>query len=517
MSEHLEIKAEVSIDDAGTVTGIAWPFGSPDTYGDLIEPTAFRFAAKVPMMLEHDQGKIVGQWETMTVTDSGLEVKGSLFVDSAAPARTTRQQLRRGAMSGLSIGYRLHEYKARPEGGRVLTDLTITEISICRSPVHPSARVTEVKSINEESPMENEELKNEPELKADPVISADELKALKSRLDKVEAKANRPLSANNNQPLAENDNGQEEKKAFGVYLRKGIELASDNERKALTVSTAANGGYLAPQEFGNELIKLLREMSPLRAYADIVNISAQSIVYPRRLTSTAAAWVSEIANRTESGMTFEQVTLTPAELATYVDVSNQLIADNAYNLETELLADIAESFSKAEGLAFVKGTGTGQPKGLLTATGITEVKTGVAAAFPASNPADVLIGMYHKIPTTHARNAVWMMNRNTLSVVRQWKDTTGRYLVSDPVNGGASTIFGRDVVEMPDMDDIAAGLYPIIFGDPKGYRIADRLDIDFLRDPYTVKLQGITRFHAWKRVGADVTHPDRFVKLKVSA
>jgi HK97 family phage major capsid protein len=153
----------------------------------------------------------------------------------------------------------------------------------------------------------------------------------------------------------------------------------------------------------------------------------------------------------------------------------------------------------------------------MTATGITEVKTGVAAAFPASNPADVLIGMYHKIPTTHAQNAVWMMNRNTLSVIRQWKDSTGRYLVLDPITaGGASTLLGRPIVEMVDMDDIGAGLYPIIFGDMSGYRIVDRLGLDTLRDPYTIKLQGQTRFHAWKRVGADLTHPDRFVKLKVS-
>ncbi|WP_320202374.1 phage major capsid protein [Agrobacterium rosae] len=513
-AENLEIKAEVSIDDTGTVTGIAWPFGKADTYGDLIEPSAFKFAPEVPMLLEHEQRQVVGIWNSLNVTENGLEVKGRLFVEGIEPARRARSRMKAQAMSGLSIGYRLHEHKARPEGGRVLTDLTITEISLCRNPVHPDANA-EVKSIIEGTHMENEDIIT-PEAKADPVISAEEVKAIKARMDKLEAKANRPLAANGNHPAGENDNSK--KKAFSAYIRNGIERVSSAEVKALTVGTDANGGYLAPEEFGNELIKLLREYSPIRQYARVVNVSAPEIKYPRRVTGTAATWVSEIGDRTETSMTFEQITLTPFELATFTDVSNQLLADNAYGLEGELLADYAESFGITEGLAFVKGTGVGQPKGIMTATGIKEVKTGVAAAFPATNPADVIIGMYHELATTHAANGVWVMNRKTLGTIRQWKDGTGRYLVLDPISaGGASTLLGRPIVEIPDMDDIGAGKYPILFGDMSGYRIIDRASLETLRDPYTIKLKGQTRFHAWKRVGADVTHPDRFVKLKVAA
>src|SRR5690606_21562109 len=146
--ENLEIKAEVSIDDTGTVTGIAWPFGKPDSYGDLIEPSAFSFAPEIPMLMEHDGRKVVGIWNSYAVTDKGLEVKGRLLVEGVDPAKEARRYMKAGVMRGLSIGYRLHEHKARPEGGRVLTNLTITEISLCRRPVHPDA-AAEVKSIIE--------------------------------------------------------------------------------------------------------------------------------------------------------------------------------------------------------------------------------------------------------------------------------------------------------------------------------------------------------------------------------
>lgn len=121
---------------------------------------------------------------------------------------------------------------------------------------------------------------------------------------------------------------------------------------------------------------------------------------------TAAVWTGEGADMTESGSTFEQIKIADHELSTFVVASNKLIEDNTYNLEGELLADFAESFGKAEGLAFVKGTGTGQPRGLMTATGIQTINTGLAGGFPAANPADVLIGMYHRIPSAHAQNAV---------------------------------------------------------------------------------------------------------------
>lgn len=348
--------------------------------------------------------------------------------------------------------------------------------------------------------------------------AANELKAandnvakLTARLDKLEAKANRPIANNDNEP-------SEGASAFKSFLRNGIERMPVDEVKALTVANDTNGGYLAPEEFGNELLKLLVEYSPIRQYARVTQISAPELKLPRRVTGTAAVWVGETDDRTASAPTFEQVPFTPFELATFTDVSRQLLEDNAYNLEGELMADFAESFGKTEGTAFVKGTGIGQPKGLLAATGIAELKTGIAATFPTSDPADVLIAMFHKLASAHAQNGVWVMNRNTLATIRTWKDGNGHYLVLDPISAaGATTLLGRPIVEAADMDDIGANKYPVLFGDLSGYRIVDRIGLSTLRDPFTLAAKGQVRFHAYKRVGADVTHPDRFVKLKVAA
>lgn len=512
MNQRLEIKAQLAVTDEGEITGLAWPFGTPDRVGDVIEKGAFSSTPTLPMLFAHDQGQVIGVWEEITESDEGLTVKGRLLVDDVVRAREVRAMIQKKAVSGLSIGFETKASAPRAKG-RTITKLALHEISVVAVPCHPGARVTSLKSDDTTVPTgDTMEHENQVPANSVPGIDTKAFDELKARLDKMEAKANRPHAP----AIILNGNEQNiERKAFEAFLRRGVERISADEVKALTVSVDANGGYLAPDEFGSEMLKALVEFSPIRAYAKVVSISGADITYPRRLTGTTATWVTEIAARSASAPTFAQVKLTPHELATYTDVSTKLLEDNVYNLEGELIADFAESFGKAEGAAFVKGTGTDQPTGIMVAAGITEVKTGHATAFPTSNPADVIIGVYHSLPAVFAQNGAWLMNRNTLGVVRKWKDGQGRYLLADPIAANApSTLLGRPVIEMIDMDDLGADKFPILFGDMSGYRITDRVGLSTLRDPFSLATVGQVRFHARKRVGGDLTHPDRFVKVK---
>lgn len=505
MTDRLEIKAALSVSDAGEITGTAWPFGSADRVGDVIEKGAFASPATLPMLFAHDQGQVIGVWDQITETETGLTVKGRLLVEDVERAREVRAMVKAGAVTGLSIGFITKAATPR-QRGRTITALELHEISVVAVPAHPGAQITSLKSVmSEESQVENEEIKTPANV---PEIDTKTFDRINARLDQLEAKGNR-LGA----PAIVQ--GSEERKAFVSFLRRGVERIAPEEAKALTVANDASGGYLAPEEFGKELLKKLVEINPIRAFANVVQISAPEVKYPRRLTGTAATWVGEIDPRTASGMTFEQVTITPHELATFTDISNNLLEDNAYGLEGELLNDFAESFGKTESVAFLTGTGTGQPKGLITDTDIAEITTTPPAA---SMSHELLVALFHGIPTTYAQRGVWMMNRKTLAMVRQVQTTVGQPLVVDRISESfPQTLFGRPVIEMPDMDDWADGNTPIIFGDLSGYRIVDRVGLSTLRDPFSLATVGQVRFHARKRVGADLTHPDRFVKLSVAA
>ncbi len=503
-TENLEIKAEFSIDDAGTVTGIAWPFDKPDSYGDLIEPTAFKFAPKIPMVMEHDQRRVVGEWESHAVTDKGLEVKGRLFVEGISPAREARRLLKARAMSGLSIGYQLHEHKARPEGGRVLTDITITEISLCKRPVHPGARVTETKSIIEEPYMENE-IENEPVAKSDPVVTPEEIKALKADMDKLKAKLNRPSAANNNHPTATNDNS--EVKAFSNFVRSG----DANEVKSLGYAMPSTGGILAPEQVSNSILEKVAEFSPVRQLAQTISMSGPLLQLPRLVDEVTVGEVSETAARPESEPSFDQIDLKAFEMAVIVPVTRILLEDAQIDLAAYLGNHIARRFGQKEAGWFVNGNGTTQAEGVLTSDDVPEVEAKISA--------DDLIDLFYSIKTAYSANGSWLMNRKTMATVRKLKDTDGSYLWERSIAAGQPPLLlGRPVYEAVNMADATAGNTPIVFGDfGTGYAIADRVGFEIIRDDITGAGNGIVKLHARRRVGGRVVMGEALTKLKVAA
>ncbi|MGJ3264875.1 MAG: phage major capsid protein [Salinarimonas sp.] len=507
--DRLEFKAALTVDEAGTIEGIAWPFGSADRVGDVITKGAFTGArTPLPMLHAHDQAQAVGVWDGIEETDEGLTVKGRLLVADVERAREVRALIREGAITGLSIGFSTKAATPRKGGGRTISALDLLEISAVAIPCHPGARITLAKAagaaVTPEAQMDNDTL-------TAPDIAAIETK-FNTRLDALEARLNRPAII-----TGEAETGVD-RKAFDSYARLGVERMDPTEAKALVRSTDSAGGFLAPDEIGSELIKLLREFSPIRSYANVGTMGAANIKYPRRTGSTAATWVSETGSRTGSQPAFEQVDITAHELATFVDVSVQLLEDNAYSLESELLADLAESFAIAEGQAFILGDGIGKPMGVLNAAGLPEIVGPNVAGFTGTTFADLMIDAFHRLPQLHRQAGAWAMNASTLAVLRKAKNANGDYIALDGLTPGApTTILGRPVVEMVDMPDIAADATPIVFGNWQGYRIRDRVGFSMLRDPFSLATVGQVRFHARRRVGADVTHPDRLIKLTVAA
>ncbi|SFP62844.1 phage major capsid protein [Tranquillimonas alkanivorans] len=333
---------------------------------------------------------------------------------------------------------------------------------------------------------------------------------LDERIDKLEAKANRPGTGNTS--ADEDEQKALERKAFATYLRRGGG-APEEELKSLTVSNDEQGGYLAPAEMSSEFIRDLVEYSPIRSVASVRNITSASIKYPRRTGITNAQWEGEGEEAEESTTTFGQAEVTARKLMTYVDISNELLADSGGTAEQEVRLALAEDFGKKEGEAFVNGDGVKQPEGLMTHADIAHTVNGSTSNIDP----DQLIKLMYAMPATYRNSGTWMMNGTTLGVIRTLKDADGRHLWQPSFQAGQpETILGRPVVEAVDMPDIASGAFPILYGDFSAYRIVDRLSMSILVNPYILATKGLTRIHATRRVGGRVLQAARFRKLKMS-
>lgn len=335
-----------------------------------------------------------------------------------------------------------------------------------------------------------------------------DLKPLTERLDKIEAKANRPGGDDKTkEPTAE-------RKGFAIYLRLGNQTPEE-ERKALTVSSDPNGGYLAPAEMSTEFIRDLVEFSPIRSYASVRATGAPSVKYPKRTSITNANWEDELEESDESGVTFGMLEVPVHKLTTFVDISNELLADSGGAAEAEVRQALAEDFGKKEATAYLTGSGDKRPEGLLTHADIASTINGHATNLST----DKLIDLMYALPAAYrnAAGAAWAMNGNTLAAVRKLKDGQNNYIWQPSIQvGQPETLLGKPVVEMVDMPDIGDGNTPILFGDFSAYRIVDRLALSILSDPYTQARKGVTRIHATRRTGGRVLQAARFRKLKTA-
>lgn len=332
-------------------------------------------------------------------------------------------------------------------------------------------------------------------------------KKLGERIDQIEAKLNRP---NINKGAKDDKEPTDEQKSFEAYLRTG-DKAGPEELKTLTVSSDPQGGYLAPAEMSTEFVRNLVQYSPIRAVASVRSTGSPSVIYPARTGVTNAKWKGETQSQEASEPAFGQAEIPVNEVNTYVDISNQLLADSAGSAEQEVRLALAEDFGQKEASAFLIGTGANMPKGLFVDAAITSYAAAAAAAVSFED----MINVYYDLPATYRAAGTWGMNSKTLAHVRKLKDTAGAFLWQPAVTlGQPETILGRPVIELIEADDIGANKSPIVFGDFSGYRIVDRVSMSILVNPYIRATDGVTRFHATRRVGGAVLQAAKFRKLK---
>lgn len=298
--------------------------------------------------------------------------------------------------------------------------------------------------------------------------------------------------------------------------RKAIEDVNA-EMKSLNMNSDAAGAYLAPTEFVKEILKNLVEITPSRSLVTVKSTTAKSIQQPKRTSQySGARWVSELGTKTEvEGLAYGLVEIPTHETYSMHDISNQMLEDAGFDIEAELRAEATEQFSLQEGRVVLSGTGVGQPEGLLTAPGLVEVASGGATTLTS----DGIVNTYYGLKTLYARNAMFGMNRLTIAEIRKLKDGMNNYLWQPGfAQGVPNTIVGAPYAELPDMPNIAAGAYPILFGDwKKAYTLVDRISLEFLRDPYTQAAGGLIRFILRKRLGGQVMFGEAMAKVKVAA
>lgn len=316
------------------------------------------------------------------------------------------------------------------------------------------------------------------------------------------------------------------KSAFDMFLRKGDEILGADEKKALSVGSDPDGGYVVHPDMSGAIVGKVFETSPMRAYASIQVISTDALEGLYDLEEAASGWVGETDARSETGTPQLGKWRIPVhELYAKPKATQKILDDAEINLEAWLAMKVSEKFARDEAAAFVSGNGVNKPRGFLTyADGSTlpgtieRINTGANGAFAADpNGGDVLIEALYGLKAQYRANATWFMNRATTTLARKLKDSNGTYIWAPGIAAGQpASLLGYPIASFEDMPNPATGSLSIAVGDMRAaYQIVDRVGIRTLRDPYSAK--PYVEFYTTKRVGGDVVNFEALKLIEFSA
>jgi len=318
------------------------------------------------------------------------------------------------------------------------------------------------------------------------------------------------------------DGARKSSGAFDSYVRSGATV----ELKAFTGTTGDSGGFAVPREIDAAIASVLRNVSPIRGIANVVTVGSAG--YRKLVTTggTPSGWASETAARPETATpSFVELAPPMGELYANPSASQAMLDDAAFDVEGWLAGEIATEFARAEGQAFVTGSGVNRPKGFLTNAIATAkdgarpfgtlqyLASGAPGAFGAK-PEERLLDLVQLLRAPYRQGACFVMNAATATSIRKLKTTDGAFIWAPGLSAGQpATLLGYPVIEAEDMPDIAADACAIAFGNfQAGYLITERAETAILRDPYSNK--PFVTFYATRRVGGCVSDSEAIKLMK---
>ncbi len=218
-------------------------------------------------------------------------------------------------------------------------------------------------------------------------------------------------------------------------------------RKELSESTGATGGFLVPTEYIPNVYSVMAETSIVRSRATIIPMRRRQVRIPvvDQTETTAGVphwfggmhfdWEEEGALKEESGPKFRLMALEAHKLIGFTRSSDEMLDDSAISLEAFLSGPLgfAGGATWMEDYAFLRGTGNGQPLGVINAPATITVTRGAGQQNVAFTD---LVNMVEHFLSTG--KGLWVINQGLISNLMTMQDPNSNYLWPTLFAGGAA-------------------------------------------------------------------------------
>ena len=332
---------------------------------------------------------------------------------------------------------------------------------------------------------------------------------------RIGAELDKPFNTPHFEPFNNNSAAGKTGRASNEYKAAMLSAIKSKFRKVsnlLEESVDTSGGYLVPESWNDQLITILDSENVIRSLAKIITTD-NARKFPMVASRPVASVVAEGAAMTFSNVTFGIKTLDAYKLVTGVQVTSELLQDNAFDLENFLITEFGEALARKEEELFISGSGTGEPTGIITSIASSATETATSTL-----KADEIIDLVYALKRPYRRNAVFLTKDSTLALLRKFKDSSSNYLWQPSLVAGEPDRFmGYKVYTSEFMPAATAGNIAILFGDFKRYYVADRTgrSVQVLNELYAVN--DLTAFIMRERVDGILMIDEAIKGLKIKA
>ncbi len=332
------------------------------------------------------------------------------------------------------------------------------------------------------------------------------------RAEEMEAELSKPV----NTPITSKPGKASEEevmtgRASDEYRKGMLQALRTNFRQVSNVlqeGVDADGGYLVPEEYDKRLIDVLDEENIMRGLATKITTSGDHKINIAA-TKPAASWIEEGGALNFGDATFDQTILDAFKLHVAIKVTEELLYDNAFNLESYIINEFGKAIANAEEDAFLNGNGVGKPTGIFDANKGGQVAATTAGAGVIA--ADEIINLVYALKRPYRKKASFILNDKTVSQIRLLKDANQAYIWQPSYQAGEpDRLLGYAL-----HTSAFAPTDAVAFGDYKYYNIGDRGTRSFAELKELFAGNGMIGYVAKERVDGKLILPEAVQILKI--
>lgn len=288
----------------------------------------------------------------------------------------------------------------------------------------------------------------------------------------------------------------------------------------LKTSVDGDGGFLVPEEFEAEIIRILYNADPIRAAATVLTSGSDRNI-PVQASGITFGWLGELGTYPKVTPGIGRVILRAHKLGGAVPISEELIQDSGSDI-VGFIRDVGvQAMADLQNEAFTVGDGAHKPLGIFATSLVGGVAVGEntgAVSASAAITGDDLINTFHSLGRQYRARSTWLTTDTMVKMIRKLKDSTGQYIWQPGlVAGQPDAILGRPVAVSDFAPAPVAGGRSIALGDMKKYWIADRLGLGMRRLDELGALEGQIYFRMNARVDASIVDAKAFTFFKHGA